>query len=390
MKSIHEICGVKFAYDQFIEPLCQELARRDYKVYVSYNGEEIQSKNDIDESKILFEKISFYRSTNILKMLKGILSIRKAIASTNPEIIHIHTPLLAYLARIAVMSHIIRGKTSIVYTIHGFYFHQQGKKLSNIIHFGVEWILSMLCEKMLFVSYKDYKIALRYFPISKERLYYVGNGVNVEIFKKQKDIAKRMLLREKCKFKKNEYVVGFVGRYVKEKGLIELINAAIKLKKGTIKELRLLLIGGLLESDYDGSNINEVNSKITENSNFIVNVGFIESKEKLADYYNIMDVFCLPSYREGMPTSLIEAMSCGVPSIASDIRGCNELIRDKRNGILVKPGNSRELMKAIEFMYEKHTERKEFAETSRKMVIEQYNLKNIVRDTADIIEGIEI
>ena len=168
---------VKFTYDQFIEPISNELARRDYKVYVSYNGDKIKCRKNMKVNKILFEKVECYRSANIFKMIKGILSIRRVIAKTNPEIIHIHTPLLAYLARIAVMGNIIRRNTSIIYTIHGFYFHPQGKKLSNVIHFSVEWLLSILCEKMLFVSYKDYNIALKYFPVKNEKLYYMVTGL---------------------------------------------------------------------------------------------------------------------------------------------------------------------------------------------------------------------
>ena len=78
--------------------------------------------------------------------------------------------------------------------------------------------------------------------------------------------------------------------------------------------MKLLLVGGLLKSDYDGSNIGEISRKIEENNDLVVNIGFVDSKKDLAGYYNIMDAFCLPSYREGMPTSLIEAMSCGIPA----------------------------------------------------------------------------
>ena len=338
MKSIHEICSVKFTYDQFIAPICEELLDRNCLVYASYNDEENESEKASNERTPIFLKINSSRSAKISKMIESIVSIRRSIAKSQAKIIHVHTPLLAYLARIAVMPKTIRRQTSIIYTVHGFYFHAKGKRLSNCIHFCVEWVLSTLCRKMLFVSYADYTIAKKYFPIKKERLYYIGNGVDIEIFKDHKDKAKKNRLRKQYNFNEDDYIIGFVGRYVKEKGVMELINAAIELKYNHIRKLKLMLIGGLLKSDYDGSIIKEINSKIKKYGNFITDIGFIDNKNQLAEHYNIMDAFCLPSYREGMPTSLIEAMSTGVPSIASDIRGCNELIKDKHNGILVKAG----------------------------------------------------
>ena len=109
----------------------------------------------------------------------------------------------------------------------------------------------------------------------------------------------------------------------------------------------LLLIGARLKSDYDQSVNSRLQSILAEFKSSVTTTGMIEDKHTLVSLYNQMDIFCLPSYREGLPTSLIEAMACGVAPVATDIRGCNELIRHEQNGLLVTPRSIEELVSAF-------------------------------------------
>lgn len=384
-KCIHEICSVQFTYDQFIEPLCKELKNSKYKVFASYNKSDMNLSKNISSEYI--EMVS-YRSANPFKLAKSFISIYKCINRVNADIVHLHTPLLAYLARFAIIISKKQKTSKIIYTVHGFMFHSGGSRLSNLIHFCLEWLLSPVCNKMLFVSSFDYALARRIFPVRTENLYVIGNGVDVDLFKFENNREKINLLRLQKNFDKNDFIIGFVGRYVKEKGILELVDAAIELKRNYIPNLKIMLIGGLLNSDYDRTAIKKIKEIENNYSDLIVNIGFIDCKSELANYYKIMDLFCLPSYREGMPTSLIEAMSCGIASIATNIRGCNELIEEGQNGLLVRPKSATDLAEAILRLYESPKTRNKYGTLSRKKIINNHDQRIILNNTLDIIKSL--
>lgn len=124
-------------------------------------------------------------------------------------------------------------------------------------------------------------------------------------------------------------MITFVGRIVKDKGINELVESFVNIEKKH-KNIKLLLVG-----DYEEhlNPIKKENKKLIDSLDSIITVGF---QSDIRAFLSITDLFVLPSYREGLPNSLIEAGSFGIPLLATNINGCNEIIEENITGILVE------------------------------------------------------
>jgi len=140
-------------------------------------------------------------------------------------------------------------------------------------------------------------------------------------------------------------VIGFVGRIVREKGIKELI-LSLKQVKEVIPNIKLLIVGDTLKTDRDQRTRKRIRRFIDINKlgNKIIFIGF---RKEIYQIYKIMDVFVLPSHREGMPRTILEAMASGKPVIATNIRGCREEVIDGVTGLLIPVKNSTALAAAI-------------------------------------------
>mgnify|MGYP000551282618 CR=1 FL=1 len=128
---------------------------------------------------------------------------------------------------------------------------------------------------------------------------------------------------------------------MKDKGIIELIKASKKLSKITKKFE--LFIAGIIDSQ-NPSAVSHEEIKSWEATDYLKYMGHIND---INDLYKKVHVGILPSYREGLPKSLLEAASSGKPIITTDVPGCNEIVKNEFNGLIVPPKDSNELMKAM-------------------------------------------
>jgi glycosyltransferase involved in cell wall biosynthesis len=167
------------------------------------------------------------------------------------------------------------------------------------------------------------------------------NGVDTEYFKNKYNKEEGLKIRSKYNILKDDFVITFIGRIVKDKGINELVESFINLVK-KYPNLKLLLVG---DYEEDLNPIDKKNKKFIDELDSIIAIGF---KNDIRDFLAITDLFILPSYREGLPNSLIEAGSFGIPLLATDINGCNEIIENNETGILVKKKDAKSLKDGIE------------------------------------------
>jgi len=242
------------------------------------------------------------------------------------HVLHVHTPVAAALGRVAAWL----ARTPVVfYTAHGFYFHDNQPRGYRIPLILVERLLGKMTDHLFSQSAEDHATALRHHIAAAEAATVLGNGVDVESFAHAAE--RREAVRAELNLA-DRPVVAFTGRFVREKGIAELLRA-IALVRERSPELRLLIIGGSLPSDRDPAEAQL--AAIIEQlgiQDAIVTTGFTD---RVADFLSAADVFVLPSYREGMPRSILEAMAMGLPVVATDIRGCREEVMDGATGFLV-------------------------------------------------------
>ncbi len=208
------------------------------------------------------------------------------------------------------------------------------------------------------------------------------NGVDTEYFKDRLTQEEKIKVIESLGFKKSDFIIMFVGRIVKDKGINELINVFDKLST-KYSDIKLLLIG-----DYKNESdpISEKSMQVIEKN---PSIKYLEFQDNIGEFMSITQLFVLPSYREGLPNVLIEAGSYGIPLIATDINGCNEIINDNVNGLLVKKKDEKDLYDAIvKFITDKEFYQK-IQLNVRESIVSRYDQNYFLKELRKEFEKVE-
>ena len=249
--------------------------------------------------------------------------------------------------------------------LSNFSENAQKKGLSNffkyLLNYSFIFIIELLsykiADRIILTSQRDINYITKIFRLKKKKIYLIPNFINIDLFK-PKDLPK-----------KNKALL-FVGRLSREKNLINLLKSMIDLE-----DYKLDIIGKGPFEDYI--------VKFTKLHNLNVNLLGIVPNENLPDYYNQYEIFILPSLFECNPKVLLEAMSCGIPCIATNVRGINEIIDHEENGYLCGI-NSKSIKNAIETLYSDMALRQKISKNSRKTILDNYTLEKVLEKEFDL------
>jgi glycosyltransferase involved in cell wall biosynthesis len=191
-------------------------------------------------------------------------------------------------------------------------------------------------------SREDAETAVRIGIAPEERVLWIGNGVQMDQFQ---PATRDLHVRREFGLDTRHKVIGFIGRIVREKGVLELIEGMAQVVS-KVPEARLLIVGDTLTSDGDREAKRLVQEAVLK-YRMEDKVEFAGLRNDVPRILRALDVFVLPSWREGMPRSIIEAMAVGLPVVATDIRGCREEVVHGETGLLVPPRDPMKLAEAM-------------------------------------------
>jgi glycosyltransferase involved in cell wall biosynthesis len=272
------------------------------------------------------------------------------------------TALAAFIARVPYRIHWFTGQIWI--TKKGFV-----RKFYKII----DEIIFNLSVHVLVDSYSQRKFLISNNIISKIKSSVLLNGsvsgVNVNKFKFYKTI--RNSKRKKFKISKNDFVFLYLGRINKDKGIIDLIKAFEKIQG--IHKAFLVLVGPIED--------NKIKNLINSNKR-IIYAGKTSNSEK---WFPMADIFCLPSYREGFGSVIIEAGSCNVPTLASNIYGIKDAIIKNETGFFHKAGNIGDIKKKMLFVLKNRNLLKIYGRNARKRAEMNFNEKFLTKKFLEFI-----
>ncbi len=219
----------------------------------------------------------------------------------------------------------------------------------------------------------------------KDLVFEIGNGVDVNRFNPEVGLVNNRI-RSELGIADDNFVVGMIGRQVEEKGIIELLEAA-RVLVGKYNDISFIIVGDRLNSDHaEGVEAAIEQAKVTSGGR-LISTGM---RSDIPQLLAAMDLFTLPSWREGMPRTIIEAMMMALPVVATDIRGSREEVVDGETGLLVPLRNSKALTKAIESLYKDREKSKTMGKASRNRALEFYNEKKVIEKQLTIIQSINI
>jgi len=214
------------------------------------------------------------------------------------------------------------GCPVIIYTVHGFYSHDNMPAVPRWTFTIIEWILGWITDAFMFVSDEDHRMATRTGIVrAKAQSITIFNGVDLNTFRSKETCAdSTQSFKHQIGIDAASPVVGIVGRIVREKGFREFLEMARYVAKR--QKAIFLVVGDTLQSDRD--QYGDVFKMEVEKAGLTPRFLFTGQTDQVPNYLRAMDIFVLPSYREGFPRSIVEAMSTGLPVVATDIRGCRE------------------------------------------------------------------
>jgi len=197
-----------------------------------------------------------------------------------------------------------------------------------------------------------------------------SNGIDTEFFKPTPDIySSAQKLKKELTITDKNFVYLFIGRLVKDKGIEELVDAFALLGK-KYEHIKLLLVGPF-EDELDP--LTEKTKHIIKSDGNILHVGF---QHEVRPYLALSHALVFPSYREGFPNVPMQAGAMGLPSIVTDINGCNEIIEHAINGLIIPVKNENALCAAMEKLITDETLYLRLKVNSRKMIVDRYDQKH--------------
>ncbi|MFC5602540.1 glycosyltransferase family 4 protein [Sporosarcina koreensis] len=358
-----QITNVSFTVKKFLLPLVNEMIDQQYDVHIACYKD--QAGHEIEKEGYVVHHIPFQRNLNVISHFKSMVALVKLIRKEKFDIVHSHTPVASLVARVSAR---LANVPLSVYTAHGFYFHENMKRIPYTIIYMLEKIWARyFTDKLFFQSKEDYELALTKGFQKPENLVHINNGVSGNRFNPA--LYSRVKSRESLGFT-NEKAIIFVGRLVKEKGIVELIEA-FHLVLNEIQEATLLIVGDAVTGDRDGMNVEQLIQSMPMKTK--EKIKLLGMREDIPDLLSAADLFVLPSYREGLPRSIIEAMAMGKPIVATDVRGCREEVFPDVNGYLCKDKDSLSLADSIIKILKDESKMKRFGENSRRLFMEEFN-----------------
>jgi glycosyltransferase involved in cell wall biosynthesis len=317
------------------------------------------------------------RDISFINDFLSLMKMIRLIIKEKPYIVHSNTPKASLIAMIAAWICRVPHR---IYTVTGLRFETTEGSFKRLLIMMEK--IACACATKVIPEGDGVAATLRREKITNKPLKKILNGsingIDTSFFDPLcYDLETKQNLRKQLDIDGNDFVFIFIGRLVKDKGINELVAAFKKLTQVThlenyqISNIKLLLVGPL-EEKLDPI-LPKTLQEITTNKD-IITVGY---QDDVRAYLAISDTLVFPSYREGFPNVVMQAGAMGLPSIVTNITGCNEIIIEGENGIIIPAKSDNAILEAMQFFLENPGKMKQMAGNSRPMIENRYEQKKV-------------
>ncbi len=326
----------------------------------------------IKQTNIPYYKITnFQRNINIFKEFLAGFEILSLLFQIKPGIIHANSSKAGGLVGVAGLIYkiLIGKKVKLIFTAHGWAINEDRPQWQLKLIKLFSKITSLFYDQIICVSEYDKQIAIKHKLAPEEKLTTIHNGIDIEklTFFPKEEAQKKLLGHT------SPLVIGTIAEWTRNKGLIYLIKATqtLKLKK---EKFDLILIGS-------GENPDKEKMYNYDKKYNLDNVRLIEFIPKAIKYLKAFDIFILPSLKEGLPYTIIEAMVAELPIITTGVGGIPEMIKDNKTGYLIKPKKPNLIREKIEQIIANPEKAKKIAEQAKQKAEQEFNLERMINKT---------
>ncbi len=358
---------------QFLVPHVISLSESGYIIDVACSevgGRFKEVENKLGSYTANIFKLDLRRSPISVLNIKGYRQLVKIVKRQYYDIIWTNEPVMGVATRMAVRKSRKRG-TKVLYMAHGFHFFTGAPLLNWLVYYPIERIMALKTDVICTVNTEDYKRA-KSFGVNRVE-YIHGIGINTERLSIK---GIRFDIRRELGLKPETFLVLSIGELNKNKNQKTIIKA-ISLLNNT--NIHYLICGKGAEAE----NL----QKYAELLGLKNNVHFLGYRTDVVDICSQSDVYAMPSFREGLPVSSLEAMYCGLPLITSNIRGLSDVNHQGINGYLYSPTDSIGFSEGIRKIYENAELLNKIGERNRIDVI-PYTIENTKKEVLELITSI--
>ena len=380
MKKALMVAHVAYAIEMFNMPNIRLLISMGYEVQVACNFDDRSSLSDekvamlkdkLTALGVKYHNIPFQRMPIKPANLKAYTQLKSLIDSENFDLIHCHTPVGGIITRLAAAKSRKKNGTKVIYTAHGFHFFAGAPLINWLIYFTAEKLCSYFTDTIITINKEDYNNAKT--KLNAKKVAYVpGVGVDTDFF--VGNAGKREALLGEISADKDSMILLSVGELSDRKNHSVSIKALSEVKNDNVH----LVIAGTGEK-------REEFLSLAKDLGVDGRVHLLGFRTDIAELLKSADIFLFPSIQEGLPVALMEAMSCSLPVICSEIRGNIDLIDDSC-GVLCGATDVSAFSKAIQKLIADPDTRKAMADKALERS-KNYDIKIIEKHMKDIYSG---
>lgn len=341
-------------------------------VAVGEKGKSDDFLNKLNLANIQTHQLKYLkRNISPVNDLLTIFELKQLYKKIKPKIIHLNSTKAGILGSLATKKSNTKN-TKLIYTAHGWAFNEPMPFLKKQLFILAEKLTAKRKDKIITVSNKEALDAINILNISKEKIITINLGI--EKLKNQD----RDLIRKSFGVT-NNIVFGTIANLYKTKGYDVLLRAISEIKT-EIPMAKFLIIGDGPEKE----NLNNLIIKYDLEKKVIL-AGF---KKNAAELLPGFDIFVLPSRKEGMPYTILEAIQNKIPIISTNVGGIEELIKNKKTGLIVLSEKYASLAEAVKYAYNHPTEMREMSEKLSEENTKKYNIETMISTTLQLYQKV--
>jgi len=361
---------------RYVYDLAANLPTDQFNITV-FNGEGGELERHLKTAKIKTQKIEgLIRDVSFINELRVFWQLFKLFRSEKPDIVHLNSSKIGAMGALAGR---LTGVKKIIFTGHGWAFNENRPWWQRMVIYNLHWMTVFLSHKTIAVSEKT-KDQLTHMPFTKDKFVVVHNGLS-PINYLPRETARQELASKIWKkgfdleSLNNVLIIGTIAELHKNKGVDFLIQGINQIKDKLPNTL-VWIIG-------DGEEKNNLRELIKKHNlkDHVFLLGKIDDAKK---YLKAFDIFTLTSRTEAFPYVILEAGQASLPVIASTVGGIPEVISDFNLGMLVRPGNLKEIKLALTRLIDNPAERATFGKNISKKVNKEFTVERMVRKTMEV------
>lgn len=315
-------------------------------------------------------KVNLRRSPLSFSNARGYRELCKIIDAGHYNLVWTNEPVMGVMTRLAARRARTNG-TKVLYMAHGFHFFNGAPRLNWLIYYPIERLMAPNADVICTVNSEDYSRA-KTFRVNRVE-YIHGIGINTA---RLSNPSHQSDIRAELGLNGNSFIVLSIGELNKNKNQRTVIRAISLLKNN---DIHYVICGkGCMEPDL---------KRYADGMGVAGNVHFLGYRKDVVDICSQSNVYTMPSFREGLPVSSLEAMYCGLPLITSNIRGLTDVNKDGRNGFLCRPDDATAFAGKLQLLYENPDLCEKYGLQNQTDVM-PYTISNTKREVLKLIQSI--